>query len=71
MLKKIASNNNDFDAIISIIENTKGGVLRAVIAELIMYLKVETHLSQLSTQSSFGDKFIVEFLIIYLRQHLE
>ena len=53
--------NNDFGAVISIIENAKGRALKAVNAELInMYWEVGEYLSKLCEESSFGDKVIDE-----------
>ncbi len=53
--------NNDFGAVISIIENAKGRALKAVNAELInMYWEVGEYLSKLCAESSFGDKVIDE-----------
>ena len=53
--------NNDFGAVISIIENAKGRALKAVNAELInMYWEVGEYLSKLCVESSFGDKVIDE-----------
>ena len=48
MTKDIISANNDFGAVISIIENAKGRALKAVNAELInMYWDVGEYLSEL------------------------
>ena len=53
--------NNDFGAVISIIENAKSKALKAVNAELInMYWEVGEYLSKLCAESSFGDKVIDE-----------
>ena len=53
--------NNDFGAVILIIENAKGRALKAVNAELInMYWDVGEYLSKLCAKSSFGDKVIDE-----------
>ncbi len=53
------SPNNDFGAVISIIENAKGRALKAVNAELInMYWEVGEYLSELCAKSTFGDKVI-------------
>ncbi len=61
MSKQSISNVNDFDTVISIIENAKGRALKAVNAELIhMYWDVGEYLSELCTESSFGDKVIDE-----------
>ncbi len=61
MSKELTSNANDFGAVISIIENAKGRALKAVNAELIhMYWEVGEYLSDLCTESSFGDKVIDE-----------
>lgn len=61
MSKELISNANDFGAVISIIENAKGRALKAVNAELIqMYWEVGEYLSDLCTESSFGDKVIDE-----------
>ena len=55
------SRQNDFDEIISIIENARGRALKAVNAELIrMYWEVGEYLSRLCATSSFGDKVIDE-----------
>ena len=59
--KDLTSTNNDFGAVISIIENAKGRALKAVNAELInMYWEVGEYLSKLCAESSFGDKVIDE-----------
>jgi len=59
MEKNLTPINNDFGAVISIIENAKGRALKAVNAELInMYWEVGKYLSGLCTESSFGDKVI-------------
>ena len=59
--KDLTSTNNDFGAVISIIENAKGRALKAVNAELInMYWKVGEYLSKLCAESSFGDKVVDE-----------
>lgn len=61
MSKELISNANDFDAVISIIENAKSRALKAINAELIqMYWDVGEYLSDLCTESSFGDKVIDE-----------
>jgi len=61
MEKKVRNINNDFGAVISIIENAKGRALKAVNAELInMYWEVGEYLSELCAESSFGDKVIDE-----------
>ena len=61
MSKKLISNNNDFGAVISIIENAKGRALKAVNTELIhMYWEVGEYLSKLCAESAFGDKIIDE-----------
>lgn len=61
MSKELVSNNNDFGAVISIIENAKGRALKAVNTELIhMYWDVGEYLSGLCAESSFGDKVIDE-----------
>ena len=61
MPKDMISANNDFGAVISIIENAKGRALKAVNAELInMYWEVGEYLSNLCAESSFGDKVIDE-----------
>ena len=61
MSKDSISANNDFGAVISIIENAKGRALKAVNAELInMYWEVGEYLSELCAESSFGDKVIDE-----------
>ena len=61
MAKDLTSTNNDFGAVISIIENAKGRALKAVNAELInMYWEVGEYLSKLCADSSFGDKVIDE-----------
>ena len=61
MTKDLTSTNNDFGAVISIIENAKGRALKAVNAELInMYWEVGEYLSKLCADSSFGDKVIDE-----------
>ena len=59
MTKDIISANNDFGAVISIIENAKGRALKAVNAELInMYWDVGEYLSELCAESTYGDKVI-------------
>ena len=59
--KDLTSTNNDFGAVISIIENAKGRALKAVNAELInMYWEVGEYLSKLCAESSFGDKVVDE-----------
>lgn len=59
MKKDIISANNDFGAVISIIENAKGRALKAVNAELInMYWEVGEYLSELCAESTYGDKVI-------------
>lgn len=61
MSKELVSNNNDFGAVISIIENAKSRALKAVNTELIhMYWEVGEYLSGLCAESSFGDKVIDE-----------
>lgn len=61
MSKELVSNNNDFGAVISIIENAKSQALKAVNTELIhMYWEVGEYLSGLCAESSFGDKVIDE-----------
>ena len=61
MAKDLTSTNNDFGAVISIIENAKGRALKAVNAELInMYWEVGEYLSKLCAESSFGDKVVDE-----------
>ncbi|MBE6913064.1 MAG: DUF1016 domain-containing protein [Ruminococcaceae bacterium] len=61
MENNILSANNNFGAVISIIENAKGRALKAVNAELInMYWEVGEYLSKLCAESSFGDKVIDE-----------
>ena len=61
MSKDLTPSNNDFGAVISIIENAKGRALKAVNAELInMYWEVGEYLSDLCAESSFGDKVIDE-----------
>ena len=53
--------NNDFGAVISIIENAKGRALKAVNTELInMYWEVGEYLSELCAESTYGDKVIDE-----------
>lgn len=59
MEKEVRNINNDFGAVISIIENAKIRALKAVNAELInMYWEVGEYLSRLCVESSFGDKVI-------------
>ncbi len=61
MSKDLSSAANDFDAVISIIENAKGRALKAVNAELIhMYWDVGEYISRLCLNSAFGDKIIDE-----------
>ena len=61
MANDVITSNNDFGAVISIIENAKGRALKAVNAELInMYWEVGEYLSDLCAESSFGDKVIDE-----------
>lgn len=64
MSKDLVKSTNDFEAVISIIENAKGRALKAVNAELInMYWEVGAYLSGLCADSSFGDKVIDEVAI--------
>ena len=59
MTKDIISANNDFGAVISIIENAKERALKVVNAELInMYWEVGEYLSELCAESTYGDKVI-------------
>ena len=59
MEKNLTPINNDFGAVISIIENAKGRALKAVNAELInMYWEVGEYLSELCAESTYGDKVI-------------
>lgn len=59
MEKNLTPTNNDFGAVISIIENAKGRALKAVNAELInMYWEVGEYLSELCAESTYGDKVI-------------
>lgn len=61
MSKDLAPASNEFGAVLSIIENAKGRALKAVNAELInMYREVGEYLSDLCSESSFGDKVIDE-----------
>ena len=61
MSKELASKDNDFGAVISIIETAKGRALKAVNTELIrMYCEVGEYLSGLCAASSFGDRVIDE-----------
>lgn len=61
MSKDLVKNNNDFDAVISIIDNARGRALKAVNTELIrMYWEVGEYLSGLCADSSYGDKVIDE-----------
>lgn len=61
MANEVMNTNNDFGAVISIIENAKGRALKAVNAELInMYWEVGEYLSKLCAESSFGDKVVDE-----------
>lgn len=61
MSKDLISNANDFDTVISIINNAQSRALKAVNAELInMYWDVGEYLSELCSKSSFGDKVIDE-----------
>ena len=61
MEKNLAPTNNDFGAVISIIENAKGRALKAVNTELInMYWEVGEYLSELCAESTYGDKVIDE-----------
>ena len=61
MEKNLTPINNDFGAVISIIENAKGRALKAVNAELInMYWEVGEYLSKLCAESTYGDKVIDE-----------
>lgn len=64
MSKDLVKSTNDFEAVISIIENAKGRALKAVNAELInMYWEVGAYLSNLCADSSFGDKVIDEVAV--------
>lgn len=59
MEKNLTPINNDFGAVISIIENAKGRALKAVNTELInMYWEVGEYLSELCAESTYGDKVI-------------
>ena len=61
MSKELAPKTNQFDEIISIIDNARTRALKAVNAELIqMYWNVGEYLSSLCANSSFGDKVIDE-----------
>ena len=61
MANDIVAENNNFDAVIAIIESAKGRALKAVNTELInMYWEVGKYLSDLCVESSFGDKVIDE-----------
>ena len=61
MEKNLAPTNNDFGAVISIIENAKGRALKALNTELIkMYWEVGEYLSELCAESTYGDKVIDE-----------
>ena len=60
-MPNIITPNNDFENIISIIENAKIRAMKAVNVELItMYWEVGKYLSTLVAASSFGDKVIDE-----------
>ena len=59
MEKDLTPINNDFGAVISIIENATGRALKAVNTELInMYWEVGEYLSELCAESTYGDKVI-------------
>ena len=61
MSKELNPKTNQFDEIISIIDNARARALNAVNAELIhMYWNVGEYLSALCASSSFGDKVIDE-----------
>lgn len=61
MKKQVIAGSDDFQAVLSIIENAKGRAFKAVNAELIrMYWEVGAYLSDLCANSSFGDKVIDE-----------
>lgn len=61
MSEEITNKSNQFDEIISIIDNARTHALKAVNAELIqMYWNVGEYLSLLCANSSFGDKIIDE-----------
>ena len=61
MANDIVAENNNFDAVIAIIESVKVRALKAVNTELInMYWEVGKYLSDLCVESSFGDKVIDE-----------
>lgn len=59
MSMELTSQPNQFDEIVAIIEKAKSRALKAVNAELIqMYWNVGEYLSNLCTNSNFGDKVI-------------
>ena len=61
MCEELTSKTNQFEKIISIIDNAHTRALKAVNAELIqMYWNVGEYLSALCANSSFGDKVIDE-----------
>lgn len=66
---KISKNNDNFSAILNIIEASKIRAIKAVNAELIkMYWEVGKYLSSLIENSSFGDKVIDE-IAAYISQN--
>ena len=61
MDRDLINNSSNFDAVISIIENAKNRAFRAVNKELInMYWDIGKYLSELCSESDFGDKVIDE-----------
>lgn len=68
MNEELAPKTNQFDKIISIIDNARTRALKAVNAELIqMYWNVGEYLSALCASSSFGDK-VVDEVAAYIAQ---
>ncbi len=66
MSKDLLFSAEDFNEVISIIENAKGRALKAVNAELInMYWQVGEYLSGLCANAGFGDK-IIEDVAAYI-----
>lgn len=61
MSKDMINNTNQFDEIISIIDNARNRALKAVNSELIqMYWNVGKYLSEICAKAEFGDKVINE-----------
>lgn len=67
MRNEITGNENEFEEVISIIEQARSNALRAVNTELIkMYWEIGKYISLLCLNSDFGDKKI-DFLASYIK----